>query len=127
MRRRILRTGRLATLALVLAVIALVLPDAAPKSTDFVLVKVHQANAAAINEDVISILAVGSDARPGENFTHTRGDALQLVTINTKTHAASIIGVPATRGSTSPGTASTRSTRRSTTAAPSCSARRWAT
>ena len=56
--------------------------------------KVHQADAAAINQNVISILAVGSDARPGENFTHTRGDALQLVTINTKTHAASIIGVP---------------------------------
>ena len=43
---------------------------------------------------MISILAVGSDARPGENMTRTRGDALQLVTINTQTHAASIIGVP---------------------------------
>ena len=43
---------------------------------------------------MISILAVGSDARPGEDMTHTRGDALQLVTINTQTHAASIIGVP---------------------------------
>ena len=92
MRRRILRTARLTTLALLLAVTALVLPDAAPKSTEFALVKVHQANAADINKHVISILAVGSDARPGEDFTHTRGDALQLVTINTETHAASIIG-----------------------------------
>jgi LCP family protein required for cell wall assembly len=94
MRRRIVRTARLATLAFVLAVTALALPDAAPKSTEFALVKVHQANAAAIGDDVITILAVGSDARPGEPFTHMRGDALQLVTINTETHAASIIGVP---------------------------------
>src|SRR5215203_446074 len=94
MRRRIVRTARLATLAFVLAVTALALPDAAPKSIEFALVKVHQANAAAVGEDVITILAVGSDARPGEPFTHMRGDALQLVTINTRTHAASIIGVP---------------------------------
>ena len=94
MKRRILRAIKLVSLGVVLAVITLALPDASPKSTEFALVKVHQADAAAINENVISILAVGSDARPGENFTHTRGDALQLVTINTKTHAASIIGVP---------------------------------
>jgi len=94
MKRRILRAAKLATLGVVLAVVTIALPDASPKSTEFVLVKVHQANAAAIDDHVISILAVGSDARPGENFTHTRGDALQLVTINTRTHAASIIGVP---------------------------------
>jgi len=93
-KRRILRTVRLATLGLVLAVVTVALPDSAPKTPQFALVKVHQANAAAINQNVIAILAVGSDARPGENFIHTRGDALQLVTINTKTHAASIIGVP---------------------------------
>lgn len=92
--RRLLRMARLATLGLGLGVLALALPDASPATTQFALVKVHQANAAAYSPDVISILAVGSDARPGEDFTHTRGDALQLVTINTKTHAASIIGVP---------------------------------
>jgi polyisoprenyl-teichoic acid--peptidoglycan teichoic acid transferase len=94
MKRRILRAAKLATLGVVLAVVTLTLPDSAPKSTEFALVKVHQAGAADIGQHVISILAVGSDARPGEDFTHTRGDALQLVTINTKTHAASIIGVP---------------------------------
>jgi LCP family protein required for cell wall assembly len=94
MRRRILRATRLATLGLVLAVVALAIPDSAVKPTEFALVKVDQGNAAAIGPHVISILAVGSDARPGEDFTHTRGDALQLVTINTQTHAASVIGVP---------------------------------
>jgi polyisoprenyl-teichoic acid--peptidoglycan teichoic acid transferase len=94
MKRRYFRYLRLATLAVVLAVVGLTLPDAGPKPTQWALVKVDQGNAAAINPHVISILAVGSDARPGENFIRTRGDALQLVTINTKTHAASIIGVP---------------------------------
>ena len=93
-RRHILRAARLAMLGLVLAVVTLTLPDSAPKSTEIALVKVHQADAATLDPNVISILAVGSDARPGENFIHTRGDALQLVTINTETHAASIIGVP---------------------------------
>jgi polyisoprenyl-teichoic acid--peptidoglycan teichoic acid transferase len=93
-RRRTLRVVRLTTLALVLGVVALVVPDSSVHSTQLALVKVHQADATAIGPHVISILAVGSDARPGEDMTHTRGDALQLVTINTQTHAASIIGVP---------------------------------
>jgi LCP family protein required for cell wall assembly len=94
MSRRVLRLAKLATLGVVLAVVTVALPDASPQPTDFALVKVDQGSAAPLGKNVISILAVGSDARPGEDFTHTRGDALQLVTINTKTHAASIIGVP---------------------------------
>jgi polyisoprenyl-teichoic acid--peptidoglycan teichoic acid transferase len=94
MRRRMLRAAKLVTLGVILAVVTLTLPDSSPRSTELALVKVHEAAAADINQHVISILAVGSDARPGEDFTHTRGDALQLVTINTQTHAASIIGVP---------------------------------
>jgi LCP family protein required for cell wall assembly len=93
-RRRILRLTRLVTLAVVLGVVCLTLPDSSPKSAEMALVKVDQGTAAPLDPHVISILAVGSDARPGEDFTHTRGDALQLVTINTQTHAASIIGVP---------------------------------
>jgi LCP family protein required for cell wall assembly len=94
MKRRIGRITKLVTLALVLGVVALTVPDSAVKPTEMTLVKVDNAQATAIGPDVISILAVGSDARPGEDMTHSRGDALQLVTINTHTHAASIIGVP---------------------------------
>jgi len=94
MRQRVFRAAKLVALGVILAVVTLALPDSSPKSTEFALVKVHEASAADINRHVISILAVGSDARPGEDFTHTRGDALQLVTINTQTHAASVIGVP---------------------------------
>ena len=93
-RRRLLRAGRLATLALVLGLVALAIPDSSVKSTEFALVKVDQGGAVPLDPHVISVLAVGSDARPGQDMTHSRGDALQLVTINTETHAASIIGVP---------------------------------
>jgi polyisoprenyl-teichoic acid--peptidoglycan teichoic acid transferase len=93
-RGRLLRLGKLVTLALVLGLVALTVPDSSVQSTRFALVKVDQGGAAPLDPHVISILAVGSDARPGEDMTHSRGDALQLVTINTETHAASIIGVP---------------------------------
>ncbi len=43
---------------------------------------------------MIWILAVGSDARPGQSMTRSRGDALQLVGLNTKTGAAAAIGIP---------------------------------
>jgi len=93
--RRLARRGlRLLTLGLVLAVAAFVVPDSAVKSTDLELVKVHRASGVDISPDVVWILAVGSDARPGEDMTHSRGDALQLIGMNTRTHAAAAIGVP---------------------------------
>jgi LCP family protein required for cell wall assembly len=85
---------RLATIGLVLAVAALVVPDSAVKSTDVALVKVDRASGVDLTPDVVWILAVGSDARPGEDMTRTRGDALQLIGMNTRTGAASAIGVP---------------------------------
>ncbi|HEU5038993.1 MAG TPA: LCP family protein [Nocardioides sp.] len=91
MLRKVLRT---ATVGLVLAVAALVVPDSAVKSTDVALVKVDQADGVDLTPDVVWILAVGSDARPGEDMTRSRGDALQLVGMNTRTGAATAIGVP---------------------------------
>jgi LCP family protein required for cell wall assembly len=91
MRRRILRT---ATIGLVLAIAALVVPDSAVKTTEVALVKVDQANGVDLTPDVVWILAVGTDARPGEDMTHVRGDALQLVGMDTRTGAATAIGVP---------------------------------
>ncbi|MGY2702685.1 LCP family protein [Nocardioides sp. HB32] len=88
------RTLRLVTVGLVLAIAALVVPDSAVKTTEVALVKVDQANGVDLSPDVIWILAVGSDARPGEDMTHTRGDALQLVGMDTRTGAATAIGVP---------------------------------
>ena len=89
-----LLTRRLIPLGLVLAVAAVVVPDSAVKSTEVSLVKVNRASGVDVSPDVVWILAVGSDARPGQDMTRSRGDALQLIGMNTKTGAAAAIGVP---------------------------------
>ena len=81
-------------LGLVLAVATVTVPDSTVKPADMMLVEVERATTVDLNPDVLWILAVGSDARPGEEMTRTRGDALQLVGINTKTGAATAIGIP---------------------------------
>ena len=40
------------------------------------------------------ILALGSDARPGQNITRQRADAIQMVGVNLETGDAVSIGVP---------------------------------
>ena len=98
MRSRLRWVKRGVTLAVVLGIAALVIPDSAVKPTEMELVKINRATGVdydeAHNKDVVWILAVGSDARPGEDMTHTRGDALQLIGMNLRTGAASAIGVP---------------------------------
>ncbi|MDN4174294.1 LCP family protein [Nocardioides sp. SOB77] len=90
--RRALRAG---VLALVLAGAAVVVPDAAVHRTDLVLVQADRADGVAVrDQDVLWVLAVGSDARPGESMVRSRGDAIQLVGINTRTGSAVAIGVP---------------------------------
>jgi polyisoprenyl-teichoic acid--peptidoglycan teichoic acid transferase len=93
-RARLVRALRLVALGLVLAVAAVVVPDSAVKSTEIDLVKVHRAEGVDLSPDVVWILAVGSDARPGQDMTRSRGDALQLVGMNTRTGAATAIGIP---------------------------------
>jgi LCP family protein required for cell wall assembly len=95
MKKHVRKLGRLAVLALVLAVVGLTVPDSTVRPAEFALVKVGTAQAVdSGGKDMIWMLLVGSDARPGENMTRSRGDALQLVGINTKTGAAASIGIP---------------------------------
>lgn len=95
MRRAVtLRGAKVAVLALVLGVCAFVAPDSSTHPTDFELIKVEQAQSVDLSPDVTWIMAVGSDARPGEDMTHTRGDALQLIGIDSRTGAATAIGIP---------------------------------
>ena len=94
-RRTPLRTAlRTALLGAVLAATALAVPDAAVQPTDVSLVRIKHATGVAVDPEVIWILGVGSDARPGQDMNRSRGDALQLVGINTATGAATAIGVP---------------------------------
>jgi polyisoprenyl-teichoic acid--peptidoglycan teichoic acid transferase len=89
--RRLLRP---VVLTLVLAIAALIIPNSAVQPTDAALVKLHTAEGVDAGAGTIWILAVGSDARPGELMTRSRGDALQLVGLDTKTGAAAAIGIP---------------------------------
>jgi LCP family protein required for cell wall assembly len=89
--RRLLRA---VVLTVVLATAAFVVPNSSVQSTDAALVKLHTAEGVDGGPDTIWILAVGSDARPGQLMTRSRGDALQLVGLNTKTGAAAAIGIP---------------------------------
>ncbi len=91
---RLRRGLRLLSLTLVLGLLAVALPDSSPAPTQVTLVKVREASGVDVNPDVLWILMVGSDARPGEDMTRTRGDAIQLVGVDTRTGAAAAIGVP---------------------------------
>lgn len=99
---------RLATLGLVLLVTGIIVPDSSRASTQVALVKVEHATAVALDRPTVWILAVGSDARPGEDMTRTRGDALQLVGLNTVTGAATSIGIPRDSYVSIPGVGSDR-------------------
>ncbi len=102
------RALKTAVFVVMLAVCGLVIPDAGPQSTESVLVKIDRAGAVDLDSDLIWILAVGSDARPGEDMTRVRGDALQLIGMNTQTGAATSIGIPRDSYVTIPGYGSDR-------------------
>ena len=87
-------TRRVVVLAVVLAVAALVMPPATERHTDANLVKVQTAQAVDHPRNVVWVLCLGSDARPGQRLTGTRADAIQLVGLNLKTGAGTMIGIP---------------------------------
>jgi LCP family protein required for cell wall assembly len=99
---------RTAVLALVLGVVALVVPNGAVAPTYFTLVKYEHASGVDSDPDVIWILAVGSDARRGQDPLRSRGDTLQLVGMDTKTGAATSIGIPRDSWVSIPGHGSNR-------------------
>jgi LCP family protein required for cell wall assembly len=88
------RALRTSILAAVLAVAALVVPNSGVAPTYFSLVKYEHAEGVDLDPDVIWILAVGSDARRGQDPLRSRGDTLQLVGMDTRTGAATAIGIP---------------------------------
>lgn len=85
---------RLLPLGLVLAFTAMVVPPAAVQNSPTALVKVEGAHAVDHPRHVVWVLFLGSDARPGQSITRSRADAIQLVGINTRTGAATAIGIP---------------------------------
>lgn len=96
-RRRPSVLGRALRTALVgglVGAVLLLVPDSQPAPPGAVLVKVERASGVDVTPEVVWILALGSDARPGEDIERSRADAIQLVGINTRTGAAAAMGVP---------------------------------
>jgi polyisoprenyl-teichoic acid--peptidoglycan teichoic acid transferase len=85
---------RVVLLALVLGLAALVMPPSTVRHADATLVKVRTAQAVDHPRNVVWILCLGSDARPGQRVSGTRADAIQLVGLNLETGAGTMIGVP---------------------------------
>jgi len=92
--RRLRRVRRLVVLGVVLALTAVVLPRATVREAPTSLVKVQSVHGVDHDPHVIWILTLGSDARPGQSVLRSRADAIQLVGVNTKTGAATAIGIP---------------------------------
>lgn len=86
--------ARKLALPLVLATTLFVVPESGVAPNETALVKVDRARAVDVADRTIWILALGSDARPGQNVLRTRADAIQLVGINVRTASASAIGIP---------------------------------
>jgi LCP family protein required for cell wall assembly len=92
--RRIARLRRAVPLAVVLTLTALVVPPAAVREAPTSLVKIEGAHNVDVSRNVVWILLLGSDAREGQSVTGSRADAIQLVGINTRSGAATAIGIP---------------------------------
>lgn len=85
---------RTALLAVVLVVVGLGVPPATLTHPGARLVATETASTVAHDPDVVWVLFLGSDARPGQPVTRSRADAIQLVGVNTVTGTAAAIGVP---------------------------------
>jgi LCP family protein required for cell wall assembly len=103
-----MRRLTLVALSAILGLAAVTMPDSAIRQTDMALVKTSRATTVDTDPDVLWILAAGSDARPGEEPTRTRADALQLIAIDTRTGAASAVGIPRDSYVSIPGSGSDR-------------------
>lgn len=109
MRRPVMtRLLRALVAPLLLGLVLIGVPDSGVQRADTSLVKVKRAQGVDVSPDVVWILALGSDARPGQKITRSRADAIQLVGINTRTGAASAIGIPRDSWVAIPGRGSNR-------------------
>jgi LCP family protein required for cell wall assembly len=88
------RLRRFVPLAVVLATTAVLVPPASFSEAPAALVKVESVHRVDVSDRVVWVLLLGSDAREGQSVTHSRADAIQLVGFNTRTGAATAIGIP---------------------------------
>jgi polyisoprenyl-teichoic acid--peptidoglycan teichoic acid transferase len=91
MRRR--TRSRLA-LGVILALVTVLVPNAAHTDARFALLRVDHARAVDGPANVIWMLALGSDARKGQSTLRSRADSIHLVGVNTRTGHGTIVGLP---------------------------------
>jgi LCP family protein required for cell wall assembly len=84
----------LATLAAVLAVACLVVPDSAVHPTTISLTRVDRAESVDFADDVVWLLVLGSDARPGTPVDKGNTDAIHLIGLDVPSGRAAAIGIP---------------------------------
>jgi LCP family protein required for cell wall assembly len=85
---------RVAVLGMVLPVAAVVMPASSARHAEATLVRVETAQAVDHPRGVVWVLCLGSDARPGQSLVAQRADAIQLVGLNLRTGAGTMIGIP---------------------------------
>ena len=85
---------RVLVLGLLLAFVAVVVPDSGRQRFDANLMKVEGVTGIDTDPGVVWILALGSDARRGQSVLSSRADTIQLVGFNPHTGHATIIGIP---------------------------------
>lgn len=78
----------------VLALLVLVVPAPSVQPAAITLRTVENAKAVDVDDAVLWILVLGSDARPGQPVTEGRTDAVQLVGLNWDRRSAVSIGIP---------------------------------
>lgn len=88
------RARRWSVFAVLLGLLAVSVPEDVRPDAEFALVKVQGADGVDAADKVVWILALGSDARPGQSVLRSRSDAIQLVGVNGRTHHAVTIGIP---------------------------------
>ena len=84
---------RTATLV-VLGLLLLLVPDAGRSASPLALVRLENAKAVDFSDDVVWLLALGSDARPGTAVLQGNADAIELVGVDLETGDAVAIGIP---------------------------------
>ena len=83
-----------AKLALVLVLAGLTVPNATVRPATFSLTEVETAKDVDFSDGVVWILALGSDARPGQDVLEGNSDAIQLVGLDLASGRAAGIGIP---------------------------------
>jgi len=91
---RVRRLRSLLVLGIVLALTAFAVPDSSIRVPTIALVKTDTVRGVDHSADVIWILCLGSDARPGEMPLRSRADAIQMVGVNVRTGTGTVIGIP---------------------------------